>query len=152
MRAEAQGKLRLIAAELDQPWVDLERDVDVRPQLAKPVEPRHQPHGCKRRLDTDADHGLRRCRHQFSKQGIDGVETSDKLLQQTPPGVGQFDTAMVTFEQGLAQEGFEFPDLPADRRLRDEKLLGGPAEAQMPARRLEAPQCRQRQAPTLHFA
>ncbi|CCV07312.1 hypothetical protein MESS2_510066 [Mesorhizobium metallidurans STM 2683] len=57
---------------------------------------------------------------------------------------------MVAEEQGLVQEGFKLANLPADRCLRNEKLLGGAAEAQVPAGCLETSQCRQWKPPALH--
>ncbi len=48
---------------------------------------------------------------------------------------------MPPLEQRPTDKILQFTDLPADRRLRDEKLARGQGEAFEPARRLETPQC-----------
>lgn len=150
MGAEAKGEFRLTAAEFDQSGIDFEGHVDIGPYLTKPVEPWDQPYRCQRRLDADTNHGLRRNRDQFRKQFVDAVETPDQLGKQPPACIRQFDAAVMAFEQGLVQEGFEFANLSADRRLRNEKFFGRAAEAQKTAGGFETPQCRQGKSTALH--
>ena len=57
---------------------------------------------------------------------------------QDAPLLGQREAARPALEQGHAQVILQPADLPADRRLRDEQLLGRLGEAQRTGRRLEA--------------
>ena len=68
--------------------------------------------------------------------------------------LGQHQRARPALEQGDAQVLLQRPDLPADRRLRDEQLLGRLGEAEVAGRGLEAldqVERRQVEAPSLHY-
>ena len=68
--------------------------------------------------------------------------------------LGQHQRPMPALEQGDAQVLLQRPDLPADRRLGDEQLLGRLGEGEVARRRLEALDQVQRgevEAPLLHY-
>ena len=78
---------------------------------------------------------------------VEGLHGARELLetvayagQQCLAGDGELDGAIQAHEEGFAEVGLQRPHLLSDRRGGDVKLLRGPAEAHVPARRLEGPE------------
>jgi hypothetical protein len=118
--------------------------------LSKPVEARKQPSVGECRFDADPKIDLGRLRENLRQPPVDVVEAGGQLIEKQSTRFRQLDPAVQTLEQRFAYQGLQLADLPADRRLRDEQLFRRAAEAQQPARSLEASQCRQGQTPALH--
>ena len=116
----------------------------------KRLQARDQQCDCERRLDTDPKQRLSRLGKDTGEPQVDSVEAGRQLVQQRPAGLRQFDALMQSLEKLPADEHFQFPDLPADCRLRHEELFSSTAEAQQSTRSLEASQSRQWQTSAFH--
>lgn len=132
----ADRQIDLIVDEVRQAVVRFDADANLRMIGLEAMESRCQPFRRERgqRADpddlvTDVDHLLQR----ILEQGKDGVE----LLGQRTPGLGKNDGAVVTQEQLHFEMVLEALDLVADRRRRNEQLLGRCRETLPARRRLE---------------
>ena len=108
--------------------------------LPEAVEPAHQPFRPEVGLDADRQgpaHGAPVERFHGAR---DLVEAVAHARQKRLAGHGELHGSVQAHEEGLAEVGLERTHLLADRRGGDVELVRGPAEAHVPARRLEGPE------------
>lgn len=142
--ALANGELGLVGPELDDTRVGFDPHLDIGKQRTELDQVGNHPERRESRLDADRDAPDRILRHDCRQRGIDPVERVRQHFTQRLPVRRQRDGSVKARKQRMADRGFKLPDLPADRRLRDEELLRRLRETQQPGSDFETPQCRQR--------
>src|SRR6185437_1484136 len=107
---------------------------------AKAREPRTDPERCERHRRRHHEAGGARDAAHVLGRGRQRGERGGHVAMKRRAGRRQRERAMPPLEEREAERILQRLDLPRQRRLREEQLLGGQGERQPPPRRLEAAQ------------
>ena len=148
--AVSNGEVHRLTGEIDDPGGRVQPDLDPGVSLPKAIETAYQPFRTEVGLDADRQRTAHRAPVERLHGARDLVEAVAHARQQRLTGDGELHGSVLAHEQGLAQIGLERAHLLPDRCGGDVKLRRRPAEAQVPARRLEGAECGERGKTPLH--